>query len=194
MASTQQNQEVSGVEDPTDYKQRHRIKSMLEARDMVLEQRRRAKDLYISGEIDETLTKSMLRDAIEGYIYESEQKIREYLPDDDEDEEDFDDQASVSKWVWEECDLGEIQTETGPIGFTGISSIVEAPSTIKVSWTEEEDHHMEGRRKTRYTETYEIPMSVSMEAFRALNRFWNEMGMDIEMKHKLPVDKVGYEQ
>lgn len=163
---------------------------MLEARDHVLEQRRRARDLQVSGEIGTDLAALMLRDAVEGYILESEQKILEYLPDEDDESEQWSTEERIADWVWKHADLGVLEMNTQTESFVGVKSVIEAPDTLTERWSERRDDPIHGEQVQQYEQDYQIPEDVLIEAYRALNRFWNELGMDIEMQGKLPVDKL----
>lgn len=189
MSADPVSQEPDGVKDPDDYRQRQRIKSILEARDAVLEERRKALDMRTRGQIGQQLAEKIVREAVEAYILETEQTIQRYLPETDRESE-WNNEERLAVDVWRRTKLGQLQTPAATYEFTGVSDLIEAPEQFREAWTEAETSHVGGSGQKNCTETFQVPMRVSKNAYRALNRFWNEMGMDLDMDHKLPTDKL----
>lgn len=194
MAATIGDTDISGIDDPSEYKQSRRIRAILDARDHVIEQRRRARDLMLEGVIKEEIADEMIRDAVETYLLESEHVVLDFLPDDDDDEEDWSKENRVAHNVWEETELGTVELVTREVDMVGLRSYLDAPDEFVDVWVESEDDPIQGESQIRRELHIQMPSSISMAAYRSLNRFWHSMGMDLKMNHKLPVDKVAYEQ
>lgn len=188
MASKKAFQETSGVDDTDDYKQRNRIEAVLNAREHVLDQRRKAMDMRVTGEIPNQLACRIVREAVEAYILESEHLIQRYVPD--EDEEEWNTEEEVARDVWLETQLGSIEMQTHTEEIVGLKEYLDAPDVFVDQWTESSSSAISGTQTTERTAEYQIPMTVSKQAYRELNRFWEEMGMGLEMKHKMPTDSL----
>lgn len=179
---------VKEIDDPSEYKQKRRIKSILDAREHVLEQRRRALDLQAEGLIGAQMANKMLREAVEAYIIEVENKVREsdhaihYWGDVDD--------SGQREGVF----LGSLHVpeRNGEREFIGLRDIMTASDPLTFEYTVKRSDELEGTQtETRRTE-YQIPEDVLLAAFRAINEFLNEVGMDADFEEdELPT--FGYE-
>lgn len=211
--------EISGVKDPDDYRQRRRIKAILSARENFLEQRRKAMDLKVSGEIDDRLARTIIREAVDAYLMESEVVIRDHLPDDHRDaaaaegycgrdsggsngegggvqpetyngRENWKADATTAYRVWYAERLGELELPSHTIVFHGLRDYMDAPDVFRDSWTEQQDSHVHGRETVKRQVEREIPRHVSKKAYRTLNDFWGQFGLDVELSSKMPTDHL----
>lgn len=181
-----------GVDDPSDLKQRRRIEALLRARERVAEQSRKALDFQAKGQVGDTLARRMVRQAVEEYALESEHVIRSHLPNVPRGEtpnfEDRPKKQEAAWYVWNDVELGALDMNTDVKEFRGLHSFVEAPRVIEETWTETTGNPVGGAETSTHRATHEIPMEVSKRAYRALNYFWHQVGMDIEMETKRPFD------
>lgn len=175
------------VDDPSNIKQRRRIESLLDARDRVAEQHRKVLDLQANGQINQQLARRMLRQAVKEYALESEHVIKANLPD-DSDPRDWSKKEDAAYHTWKECDLGVLEMQTAAREFTGVEDFLDAPRVITESWVETAASAVGGTEETVRSQQHEVPLDVSEAAYRALNYFWHEFGMDIEMETKRPFD------
>lgn len=125
MASTTDDEDLilkrDKIKDASDYKQHRRIKAILDARDRVLDQRRRGMDFLYEGEINQMTFETIVRNAVEDYLIESEFKVR---------------QSKWAQWYWD----GHPPTTDGAMPWIGLMP-VEDP--------EEEEDEAEHRLPTR---------------------------------------------
>lgn len=180
---TGQEQGVTGIKDADEYNQRRRIKLVLDSVKRFLEQRRKAKDLLLTGQIDDELAASLVRDAIEEYIYLSENKIKDFLPDDENfafDDLTPEEQTAVE--VWWQSSLGQVNMVTTAVEINGLQEYINAPEEFTDEWIEETESTVGGTVQERRSKSYQMPIEVSERAFRVLNYFWSSMGMDIELE------------
>lgn len=183
--------EIDGVSDPSDMKQARRIKSILDARENVKKQHRKALDLLSTGEIDTELAQRILRVAVTEYALESEHVIKDHLPENEkleQDDPDLSPEEEAAIRVWYQSNLGEIPMQTKALVFQGLNEFLNAPQVIQESWQEQTEDPIRGIETTTHTAEYEIPINISREAFRELNHFWNKLGLDVDMDEKLPTD------
>lgn len=165
---------VEKIDDPGEYKQKRRIKAILDARREVIERRRRALDLQAEGMIDETLAAHMLREAVEVYIMEVENQIGE---------------AERTEHYWEDVYLGALYIEEKDEvrHFKGLSSIMNCDNPIVEYVTEETRDFARGVTTQEYRIEYQIPQDVLIQAFRVVNGFiFRELGMDVDSDDELP--------
>lgn len=185
--------DLSGIEDPTEYKQRRRIQELLDASQRFFEQKRKAKDHYISGEIDKQLQREMVRDAFEEFLVESEQKILSFIPDESTDPEDYSKEQQVAAHVWHSAYIGTIQLPSRDLDIVGLHAYMSLPDVIRDEWEETSQHPTKGEQTEVRTTTTQIPTRVTFNAYRVLRYFWHELGLDIDMDQKMPRDKISYE-
>lgn len=174
------------VEDPSDIKQRRRIEAVLDARERVAEQHRKALDLQAKRQIDEQLARRMIRQAVKEYALESEHVIKANLPDTSDDPREWAAKEEAAYHTWKERDLGVLEMRASIKEFEGVQAFVETPRVITETWRESAEDAVNGSSETVRRESYEVPIEVSERAYRALNYFWHEFGMDLEMEQKRP--------
>lgn len=183
------DEEFDGVTDPSDYNQRRRIKDLQDVRRRVFEQYRHALDLQSRGQISDELAAKIIRQAVTEYALESEHVIQSHLPEDDDPDTWTTEQQAAHK-TWQEKPLGSLTMQTRTLTFTGVKSFIDAPRVLADSWQETTSHPVHGVQTTVERERYELPIEVSIETYRALNEFWRQFGLDLEMDKKLPHDMI----
>lgn len=178
------------VPDPDGFRQQRRMKDILEARKRVLEKRREASELYHFGEIDEETRNTILRSAVEEFIIETEGLMkdcdtnRQYFHtaqpvlDEDGDQVATDDGDPAVKYG---VRLGDMQLPSGTVReFHGLESIISAENPLSDRWIEVNDGHVGGRSETVETATLQIDERVLLNAYRTVNAFLLEIGMDLD--------------
>ncbi len=186
MSRTNPERETEGVSDPSDYIQNHRSRSILDRRDIVIEQREKALELEIYGEINSDLASKMVRTAVEAYVFELEHKIKEHLPDEPTDRGELSMEEQAARYVWYEVDLGSVDREHVSYSFSGLREYINAPSQLVESFTVEKSDPVHGSRVVEESVGFEIPREISMNAYRALNYYANVLGLDVNTDDKLP--------
>lgn len=191
---TPQTPQTLGVDDPEEYIQRRRIKSILDAKEGVLEARQRAMDLFASGKVDEQLSARIVKEAVERYVFESEQTIKKQLPGDiigriePSDLEDMEPQTPQEKAAfeaWFAAPIGTIRPDMGTVEgvegveLYGIRDFMQSNDPIRFTVETTDTHPVRGRVSETRVEEQFIPTAVSMQAFECINNFWSEMGMDV---------------
>lgn len=182
--------ELDGVTDPSDINQKRRINLINNLREQFHEQYDKIYDKLAAGQIGEQLARKMLRQAVKQYALESEQVIRANLPDTNSDPREWTQEQEAAYHTWKERDLGALEMRTQTIEFTGVEDFLEAPRIFTDTWRETADTPVGGTDEALNQEQHEIPLEVSERAYRALNYFWFEFGLDVKMDEKLPHDKI----
>lgn len=182
--------ELEGVSDPSDINQKRRINLINNLRERFHEQYDKIYDNLVSGQINEQLARKMLRQAVKQYALESEQVIRANLPDTSSDPRAWAREEEAAYHTWKECELGALEMRTQKVEFGGVEDFVEAPRTFTDTWRESANNPVSGADETVNQEQHEIPLEVSERAYRALNYFWFEFGLDVKIDEKLPHDKI----
>lgn len=182
------------VEDPDKVIQQRRIKSILDARDAVLEARKNALELLAMNRVDSATACRILKETVDGYIRESEQKIRENLPvesyglhiDSSEiDETDLQSASQLAAYVaWFAAPLGSVQAQTGDerLEVRGLQNFLNLPHPVVFEYETQTTSAVHGTQTEHQTERQPVPMEVSMQAYSILNAFWNKMDMDVKIE------------
>jgi hypothetical protein len=201
------------VADPSEYKQKRRIRDILDAKNHVIETKREIRHGVLLGQLDEQTGNHALRDAVEDLIYEVEPVLKGHpkklqywggLADEDgnpvredghgqlvvvrEDEEyAFDDDP-----LWTGPHLGTMVLPDGDgYEFHGLGDVVQTPDPMVIEWEEETDDEYDGEETETKQEVVQIPQDVLMSAYRTTNAFLFEIGLDLEdSDDQLPHDKI----
>lgn len=209
--SEQQNQEEFTAKDPGEYKQKRRIRTLLDAKEQVPELEREIERAMLAGHLDEQTGNHALRRAVEHFIFELEPVLKHsdkqleywggYVTEDG--------QQIVprgDKWVYaddEEKTYGDDPNWTGPhIGsmalpdgsqhaFYGLGDIVDAPNPLVIEWEEDVEDEFEGEQTETQREVVQIPRQVLMSAFRTANAFLFDIGLDLDTEDERPFHDFG---
>lgn len=163
------------------WKQRKRMEQILDAREYVLSQRRKAMEASVRKQVPNDLPKRIVREAVESYIIESAQAIQSVIPDDRARDEDLGHEEELAIDVWEEVSLGKLHMNTDTVEFNGVRDYINAPPKFSEQWTEKSTSAVGGVQNVPKQAEFEIPKYVSIECFMQLDRFWFQMGLDINM-------------
>jgi len=175
------------VDDPGEYNQRRRIRAIHDARERVLEQRRRALDLRAHNQISKRQYHDILREATESFILEIEQLLRRYK-NDPALTLDSDIDGREPSWYLQEAPLGSMTLPSGDqkLGFTGLQDVLDAPNPIVCEWEEKADApagfetHPMGDTETQHRKV-QIPEDVLLNAARFAMEFLSQVGLDLEV-------------
>lgn len=178
------------IDDPAEYNQRRRLKSIQDTRERVFEQRRHALDLESRGHIPESLSRTIVREAVEDYVMEVEQLVKRA-----ENRLGTDDDTNTA-WYWEQTNLGAVYLPDHGSHrvLNGLQEFLDFPSPYEAHWLEEADPPPGFSRHPDADEdgvvemhaTVQLPQDVSMAAFRTVNQFLAASGLDANPKKTLP--------
>lgn len=158
------------AKDPDGYNQTQRLKSIHEARRRVIEQQQKVDQARLERNISERLGNTAIRRAVEGYILELEPLMKG-------------DETDVSEDYWSGVDLGKFQLPNGKIrAYEGVGSLLDEDELITVNWEEAVDSPLAGQSTEQKSATVQIPRGILMTAYRALNQFVSEIGLDLDLK------------
>lgn len=174
------------VMDAQEYKQKRRLERILDARDKVEEMSERAYGQYVEGHITEDGKNIRILRAVQEYIREVYNLIREY-------ESELEGGARNEYWSGEEGGepLGRIEFESRqPLVFWGLSDVLHARDFYTEEWEEQKQCRHGPDQSETWTATYTVSEKVSMNAFLLVNQFLCEVkGLEIqfeEMENHLP--------
>lgn len=164
-SGTSSQADFSTSDDSEDVNRQRRLNAIHDARETVVDRRRRVDDALTYNEITEQTANTVLRREVENYIHEVE-----WLMDD----------ADTSRDYWAGVELGAMVMPDGnTYEFVGLQSIVETADPIHYQWESEEEDDWDGRTVNKHEETVQIPRDVLMNAYRAVNGFLFEIGLDL---------------
>lgn len=182
--------ELEGVSDPSDINQKGRINLINNLRQQFHDQCNNMEEMFAAGVINDQIAQKMLRQPVKQYAIESEQVIRRNLPDSGSNPKSRTREEDAAYHTWKECDLGKLEMRTRTVEFAGVEEFLEAPRVFTDAWKENSNDPVSGATETLNRERYQIPLEVSERAYRALNYFWSELGLDVKVDEKLPHDKI----
>ena len=191
MATSSSTPEYEQIDDPSEYNQRRRLSAIQDARERVMEQRRQALELETYGQIREDLGQTIVREAVEDYVMEVEQLVRRA-----EDRLTPEESEHDTAWYWEEANLGAVYLpdKGGEYPIHGLQAFLDFPSPYKAEWYEEAEppagftKHPEADSEgvVHRSAAVQLPKSVSMNAYRVVNRFLAASGLDANPEKTLP--------
>ena len=162
------------IADPNEYNQRRRLKSIQDARDRVISQRRNALDAYSLGKISEFVLETILREAVQDFLLEVEQLVQHrdaavWEPDADE----------------ENAELGVLRIpETREVRrYTSLEQFIAEDNPITVDYRERKEAPPgfaappSGDEYEVKTARYQIPTDVSIAAYRRVTSFLHDIGL-----------------
>lgn len=211
---SKQEQEEFKAKDPGEYKQKRRIRSLLDAKEHVLELEREVEHAMLAGHLDEQTGNHALRRAVEHFIFELEPVLKNsdkqleywggFVTDDDDPQRVVPD---GDNWVYADDGktYGGDPNWTGPhVGtmalpdgsqhsFFGLAEIVDSPNPLVVEWEEETEDEFEGEQTETQREVVQIPRQVLMNAFRTANEFLFDIGLDLDTEDDRPFQDWGEE-
>lgn len=179
------------VEDPDQLIQRYRIKAILEARSEVLDARRRAMNALANGRVGQEMAARIVKEAVDSYAIESEQKIKEHLPVKDWgvgipaseiNETDLETpSARIAYVTWLKAPFGKVEADEAgkALKIAGIQQYLNVPSVVTFSYETKEYHAIRGAETETHVVERPIPIDVSIKAYTQLNAFWSHMNMDV---------------
>lgn len=148
-----------------------RFEEIHDSRMRVLQQERKAADGLLEGEIDQLTANMVIRRAVENYIYEVENLVKPPSKKTNLSDKDY----------WNDVELGEFELPDGQsVKFEGLKSVLEAPNPFVVQTTERRERPLRGETKETVTHRVQIPRSILMNAYRQVNTFLAEIGMEID--------------
>lgn len=159
--------DISSAKDNEDLNKQRRLNAIHDAREAVVEARRRVDEALHYGEISQLTANTILRREVENFVHEVE-----WLMDEAETRQDY----------WGGADLGTMRLPDGnTFKFVGLQSVLEAADPIEYSWETEENDEWDGRQVQTHRKRMQIPRDVLMNAYRAVNGFLFEIGLDITL-------------
>jgi hypothetical protein len=181
------NSGLDEVDDPSEYNQRRRIRAIHDARERILEQRRRALDLRAHNQISKRQYHDILREATESFILEIEQLLKRYKNNPALTlDSGIDDREPA--WYLEQAPLGAMTLPPGDreIEFAGLQAVLDAPNPIVCEWKEKKEppmgfsSHPKGETETQ-RRNVQISEDVLLNAVRIGMEFLSQVGLDLEV-------------
>lgn len=170
------------VMDANEYKQKRRLRRILDAHDKVEDMGERAYGQYAEGVISHDGKNIRVLRAVQQYIREVYNLLMEYDKSLEEDE--------VNQY-WVGHYLGELEREHSEnIFFRGLKSVLYADEVYTEEWTESVEARHGPNQTVSKSATYTVPENVSVNAYLLVNQFLSqEKGLEIqfeEMDNQLP--------
>jgi len=193
MSDDEHNRESDlAVMEAQEYKQKRRLKAILNAREKVEEKADTAEELYIKGEIAEVGRQMIVLRAVREYIRECYNLLIEHAQTEHDNNE-------PCYWL-EECPLGTIDLPRDGKGFTedvghrieitGLNGLLRCDEIYIEKWRVRREFPHGSDEWVTQTEEHAIPLSVSWEGYLALNQFLaHEHDLEVrfeEMDDSLP--------
>lgn len=165
-------------EDEDIQKQQRRLREIFDARKEVAERKQRAFELMATNQLSFELASRFFQEAVETYLIESEQVIRQYLPDSRDDVDGGREELALD--VWYDADLGAIDLPNDNREVSGLLEYLELDGEVSATWEEREGSHVGRGEIVTRSESRPIPFHVSKRAWRVCNFWWAEVGMDFD--------------
>jgi hypothetical protein len=173
------------IDDPGEYNQRRRIRAIHDARERVMQQRRRALDLRAHNQVSERQYHDIIREATESFILEIEELLKRYR---DDPALTLGGKSRAASWYLERVTLGTMTLPPGgrEIEFQGLQSILDAPNPIVCEWEEEADApagfeaHPMGETRT-HRRNVQVSEDVLVNAVRTGMEFLSQIGLDLRL-------------
>jgi hypothetical protein len=173
------------VDDPAEYNQRRRIRAIHDARERVMQQRRRALDLRAHNQVSERQYHDIIREATESFILEIEELLKRYR---DDPALTLDAKSRAASWYLERASLGTMTLPPGgrEIEFQGLQSVLDAPNPIVCEWEEPREApvgfegHPLGETETQRRKV-QVPEDVLVNAVRTGMEFLSQIGLDLRV-------------
>jgi len=187
------------VDDPAEYNQRRRIRAIHDARERVMQQRRRALDLRAHNQVSERQYHDIIREAVESFVLEIEELLKRYR-DDPALTMDANANSREASWYLEKAPLGTMTLPPGDreVGFNGLQAVLDAPNPIVCEWDETADapagfaSHPMGETETRRRKV-QVSEDILVNAVRIGMEFLSEVGLDLKVDEDQPDYGFDYE-
>lgn len=155
------------AEDADSYKQKRRLRMILDARERVRDVFREVDTALLDGGFTEDVGNAAIRMEVVAYIHELEDLIKN---------------SNHQETYWEEKPLGELELEHSEnIQFRGLASIVNSPPRFVEQWVETTEHRHRGNEQELRKRKHQIPRSVLERAYRACNEFCHESSLNLDL-------------
>jgi hypothetical protein len=185
------------VDDPAEYNQRRRIRAIHDARERVMQQRRRALDLRARNQVSKRQYHDIIRESVESFVLEIEELLKRYR---DDPALTLDAKSRAASWYLERASLGTMTLPPGgrEIEFQGLQSILDAPNPIVCEWEEAREAplgfegHPLGETETQ-RQKVQVPEDVLMNAVRTGMEFLSQIGLDLRVDEEHGDTGFGYE-
>jgi len=191
------------ISDPDEFSQTRRLRAIHDARDRVIDTRDRVEEARVLEKLDPRAGRQLFRRAVENYVLEVEELLT-------------DDEVTTEVDYWNGIELGSMVIEPPAsfhqlldddhtylvpgsqipqgreITFYGVKSVLDAgrPETYTFSIEVERKHH--GAETVTETVGKEVPLRVSENAYRALNRFLHDVDVSLGMEEG--IREYGFEE
>lgn len=159
--------DVDDYENEGDLNKHRRLNAIHDARQQVVDARRKVDEALHHGEISQLTANTIIRRELENYIHEVE-----WLMNDAETTQDYEGGVQLGSMVF---------PDGNTFSFVGLQSILEVADPIQHSWTEPHEDDWDGETIEEYEATMQIPRDVLMNAYRAVNGFLFEFGLDLSL-------------
>lgn len=174
------------VMDAEEYKQKRRLRRILDARDKVEEKQDNASEMIAEGHLSADGKNIVILHAVQEYIRECYNLLMGYHESDDGG------RADVQPDYWSNWKLGEIDMATTENEtFDGLGDVLYAENFYTESWTEQVSTRHGPDQEETYQQQHTVPEEVSMNAYLLLNKFLaNETNLDLQFEDdSLPTDQ-----
>jgi hypothetical protein len=172
------------VMDAQEYKQKRRLRRILDAHDRVEDRASEAFELYSLGEINRHGKNTVLLQAVKQYIREVFQLLRLYEQDADTGEKSY-----LYRNEGQNI-LGRIEMEHDPdVVFEGLADVLLADPTYVETWEEEFEQRHGASRTETYQREYSVPETISWKAYLEVNEFLTEQH-SLELQFEALEDKL----
>lgn len=168
-SNTDHRQSDLAVMDAQEYKQKRRLRRILDAHDHVEEVVNQSYGQFAEGIISMDGKNIRILQAVQEYIRECYNLLMEHSRE-------LEDGQNVY-WVGSEADgpLGRIKMDHDrDIIFWGLHDVLHAEPLYTEEWTEYTDHRHGTSEFEEYSQTHSVPERVSIDAFLVLNEFLSE--------------------
>lgn len=176
------------VMDAQEYKQKRRLKRILDAHDKVEERREMAKLSLANGNIDKNGVNMAILGAVQEFIRECFNLLRAHAEETD---------GRDRYWQGDpEAPLGRVEMkrdENDPIIFVGLKDILRAQDVYQESWQVRKSRRHAGPELESESATHTVPERVSMRAFLLAKSFLaEERDMDLSFDGEVDTDAPVY--
>lgn len=171
MSEADERQSDLAVMDANEYKQKRRLRRILDIHDSVEDAADKLFQLEIEGVISRDARNLGLQKVVQKFIRECWNLLQEYDHEDHPNDPD----------VWGE-ELGSIRMEhRQDIVFCGLDDFLRSNEFYSESWTEGTTTRHGPNQTQEYSRQYTVPEEVSWEAYLLLRRFLDQV-KDVEVK------------
>lgn len=159
---------LSGGEDQSQYAEQSWREDIFESKSVVKRALRTVAEMRALGEISQQQSRTMLRRAVEEYLFETKwlMQQRESLLDDSEPS------------YWSDFEIGVQQLPDGSqVEFIGLQDFDRAPEMLEFQTTKTTRDGLVGNKTKRVVKSVQLDRSISLAAYDGINAFLTDIGL-----------------